>query len=113
VNLILTTLGVLLLLPSIVGIAFGVYMSTHPRTTTSGRLFALCWVPMVMAAAGLALRDPVTFFVGITCFLVAGAALVLGGGGRQKPNVRRKMTRGGNRRGGTSETPTRENRAAS
>ena len=105
-NLFLTILGGLLLIPSLAGVAFGAYMSTHPRTRDSGTLFALLWVPALAAAGGILLKDPVTFIVGAICFLVAGVTVYLSGRGTGKPTARRT----------TSETPqtptpntTREN----
>ncbi len=105
-NLFLTILGILLLLPSLAGVAFGAYMSTHSGTRDSGKLFALLWVPALAAAGGILLKDPVTFIVGAICFLVAGVSVYLSGRVTGKPTARRT----------TSETPqnptpstTREN----
>ena len=109
-NLFLNVVGIVLLVPSVMGIAFGAYMATHPNTRTSGVLFALVWLPLAATAAGILLRDPVTVIVGFVCFLVAGAALLLSGirGGKNVRGDRRKSSREGN------DTPsartTRENR---
>ena len=103
-TLLLTILGVLLLLPSLAGVAFGAYMSTHPRTRESGRLFALLWVPAVAAAVGMLLEDPVTVVVAAVCFVVAGAALYLSGriDAAGKPAARR--TTAENRRNSSART---------
>ncbi len=70
---ILTVIGTLLLLVSLAGVAFGVYMAVDPKTRESGKLFAVWWVPAAAAASGLFMRDVVTFTIGVLCFLVAGA----------------------------------------
>lgn len=101
----LTAIGTLLLLLSLVGIAFGVYMATDPRTRESGQLFAVWWIPGAAAATGVFMRDAVTFAVGLFCFLVAGAVFTYEGGNMRKPAVKR--TRKG------SEKASREDRAAS
>lgn len=104
-SLFLTIVGVLLLIPSLSGVAFGAYMSTHSGTRDSGTLFALLWVPALAAAIGILLKDPVTFIVGAICFLVAGVTVYLSGRVTSKPTARRTI----------SETPppaqrtTREN----
>ena len=103
---ILTAIGTLLLLASLAGTAFGVYMATDPRTREPGKLFAIWWVPAVAAASGVLMRDVVTFVVGTLCFLVAGAVFTFEGGGVQRPRI--KLT--GKKRGGSEKT-TRENRA--
>lgn len=96
--------------PSLAGVAFGLYMSAHPKTRGPGRLFALWWVPGLVAAAGVFLRDPVTVVVGVFCFAVAGAAFVLEyGGGRRKPSRHEARTRTTPRGGieGTDEASAR------
>ncbi len=62
-----------MLLASLTGVAFGVYMAADPKTRESGKLFAVWWVPAAAAASGLFMRDVVTFTIGVLCFLVAGA----------------------------------------
>jgi hypothetical protein len=81
VDLLLTVIavlfGVLLLLLSLAGLAFGAFMATDQRTRRPGMFFVLWWIPATAAAIGLLLRDPAAFTVGAFCFLVAGGALVL------------------------------------
>lgn len=87
-------------------------MATHPRTRESGALFALWWVPGVAAAAGVLMRDPVTFVVGLFCFAVGGAAFGLSNGTGRPP--KRKRGAYGRRypaKRGASEKTTRENRS--
>ena len=113
-NAILTAVGLLLLLVSLAGISFGVYMATDPRTRGQGVLFAVWWVPGLAAASGVLMRDVVTFAVGLLCFLVAGVVLAFEGGRQSKPPARRKNdssggTAGGERRG--SEKTTKESRS--
>ncbi len=72
-NFILTIIGILLLLASLVGVALGVYMAADPKTRESGKLFVIWWVPAAAAASGVFMRDVVTFAVGVLCFLAAGA----------------------------------------
>ena len=79
-SFVLTVIGVLLLLICLAGIALGVYMASEDKTREAGVLFALCWVSGAAAAAGVAMRDWVTFLVGMICFVVAGAVFVLLGG---------------------------------
>jgi hypothetical protein len=107
VTLILTAIGTILLLLSLAGVAFGIFMATHPRTAEAGRLFAIWWVPGVAGAWGVLMRDTVTFAVGLICFLVAGAVFLLETGRTGKPAARRK--KGGKRRSSSART-TKENR---
>jgi hypothetical protein len=102
---ILTAIGTLLLLASLAGIAFGVYMAADPRTREAGKLFATWWVPAAAAASGVLMRDLVTFVVGTLCFLAAGAVFTFEGGGMQRPAIGRT----GKKRAGSEKT-TRENR---
>jgi hypothetical protein len=88
----LTLTGILLLLASLGGVAFGIFMAIHPKTHESGRLFAIWWVPAVAAAVGILLRDPVTFSVALLCFLLAGAAFTAERSGPQRPTAKRKKT---------------------
>jgi hypothetical protein len=86
---ILIAIGTLLLLLSLAGISFGVYMAMDPKTREAGKLFAVWWVPGVAAASGVFMRDVVTFAVGSFCFLVAGAVFTFEGEITQKPTVKR------------------------
>ena len=79
-----------MLLLSVAGIAFGVFMATDPNTRVPGRLFALGWVPAVAAASGVLMRDAVTFTVGLLCFLVAGAVFTLDGESTRRLSVKRR-----------------------
>jgi len=114
VSFILTAIGLLLLVVALAGIALGVYMAVDPRTRGSGGLFAIWWVPVLAAASGVLMRDVVTFTVGIVCFVVAGAVIVLHDGrlrkaqDRDEGNVARGPS-GGRRL--ASEKTTKENRA--
>ena len=86
---ILTAFGTLLLLASLAGVAFGVYMAVDPNTRESGKLFAIWWVPVAAAAGGVLMRDVVTFTVGVLCFLVAGAVFTFEDGKTRKPVIKR------------------------
>lgn len=103
---LLVAIGIVLSLVCLAGITLGIYMATDPRNRDSGRLFAIWWVSGLAGAAGVIMRDGVTFVIGLLCFLVAGAAFVLSGGTRRAPPVR---TRGEAPEG--SEKTTRENRS--
>lgn len=98
---LLTALGVLLLLPSLAGVALGLYMASSPRTRGQGLFFALWWTPAAAASAGVVMHDPVTFLVGVFCFVIAGAALIIerGSGGRKSQR--------GSRGGSEVERPAR------
>ncbi|HET7479534.1 MAG TPA: hypothetical protein VFJ72_08485 [Rubrobacteraceae bacterium] len=110
-SLIIIFIGALILVISLMGVAFGIYMSTHPKTREPGKLFAIWWVPGVAAAFGVFMRDSVTFAIGMICFLIAGAVLLLKSG-TSGPSVKRK--RGSTGRSGAKRTSstrtTRENR---
>ncbi len=111
----MTAIGVLLLLVSLAGIFFGLYMATDPRTRGQGVLFAVWWVPGLAAASGVLMRDVVTFAVGLLCLLVAGAVLAFEGGPQSKPQARRKNgssggTAAGDERRGSEKT-TKENKS--
>ena len=93
-NLILTAIGILLLLVSLAGTSFGVYMATDPKTRGQGALFAVWWVSGVAAASGVLMRDVVTFAVGLLCLLVAGVVLAFEGG-RQSPRRGERTTQWG------------------
>ena len=120
-NLSLLFVGLLLLLTSLAGIGLGLFVATDPNTRESGRYFALWWVPAA-AAAGVLMRDGVTFLVGLLCFLVAGAVFAFEGrrsGSAFRrgdlPGEARPGKPGGGTRGapveaiGASERTTREN----
>jgi hypothetical protein len=98
---VLTAIGTLLLLLSLVSIAFGVYMAMDPKTREAGKLFAVLWVPGVAAASGVFMRDVVTFAVGALCFLVAGAVFTVADGVTRKPTVKRT----GRARGDSEKAP--------
>ncbi len=114
-NVILTALGLLLLLVSLAGILFGVYMATDLRTRGQGVLFAVWWVPGLAAASGVLMRDVVTFAVGSICCLLAGVVLGFEDGPPSKPPARRKNASTGGTPGGSerrgSEKTTKENRS--
>jgi hypothetical protein len=110
VSFVLTVIGVLLLLICLAGIALGVYMASEAKYREAGVLFAVCWVSGAAGAAGVAMRDWVTFLVGTICFLVAGAVFVLfggveGGSGRRERVKPPQLAPEG------SEKTTRENKA--
>ena len=109
-SFVLVVIGILLLLICLAGVALGVYMASDVRTRESGALFALWWVSGAAGAAGVAMRDAVTFLVGAVCFLVAGAAFLLLGGVQARPPRReRDRPRGPAPEG--SEKTTKENRS--
>ena len=109
-SFILTAIGLILLLGSLAAVSFGVFMAMDPKNRDSGRFFAVWWVPAAAASSGVLMRDVVTFFVGILCFLVAGVAFGLQGTARRKPIAR--STREVRRRGTSGETKGKD-RAAS
>jgi hypothetical protein len=112
-SIILTAMGLLFLVVALAGVALGVYMAVDPRTRESGGLFAIWWVPALAAASGVLMRDIVTFSVGIVCFVVAGAGIVLQDGRLRKAQDwdEGNVTRGpGGGRRLASEKTTRENR---
>jgi hypothetical protein len=109
VSFVLTVVGVLLLLVCLAGIALGLYMASEDKNREAGLLFAVCWVSGAAGAAGVAMRDWVTFLVGTVCFLVAAAVFVLFGG-VQGGSGRRERPTGRVPEG--SEKTTRENRSS-
>jgi MFS-type transporter involved in bile tolerance (Atg22 family) len=115
VSFILSAIGVLLLLICLVGIVLGIYMASDERNREGGFLFALCWVSGAGGAAGVAMRDGVTFLVGLFCFLVAGAVFLMfgdvqtGSARRQREKPRGPAPEGPAPEG--SEKTTRENRS--
>ncbi len=102
-SFLLSLVGALLLFATVLGIAFGIFMSIFPNTRRSGAYFALWWVSGAAAAVGVLMRDPVTFAVGLFCFCVAGAAFAAAN--RDIGRSRRDRSRRA-----TSERTTRENR---
>lgn len=93
-SFLLIVLGVLLLLSSLAGVAFGLFMALDERTREPGLYFALWWVPAVATAGGILMRDPATFAIGVFCFVVAGVALALERrGARGRPARREKRVR--------------------
>lgn len=74
-GVLVTFIGILVGLVSLAGLALGLFMSVDRRTREPGLLFAVWWIPALAAAAGIFMRDPVTFYIGVVCFVVAGAAL--------------------------------------
>ncbi len=76
-TLLLVVVGLLLLLLSLAGLAFGVFMAFDERNREQGVFFAIWLVPAVAASLGIVLRDWVTFTIGVLCFTIAGAALAL------------------------------------
>jgi hypothetical protein len=89
-TLLLVVVGLLLLLLSLAGLAFGVFMAFDERSREQGVFFAIWLVPAVAASLGIVLRDWVTFTVGALCFVIAGAALALERhGSKEQPRSRR------------------------
>ena len=76
-TLLLVVAGLLLLLLSLAGLAFGVFMAFDKRNREQGTFFAIWLVPAVATSLGIVLRDWVTFTIGTLCFVIAGAALAL------------------------------------
>jgi hypothetical protein len=113
VGFILTAIGTLLLLASLVGVAIGAYMAMDPMTRESGKLFAVWWVPAAAAASGVFMRDVVTFAVGVLCFLVAGAVFTFEGGRMQRPAIKRVGEKRDDSEKTTRENKARDDRAAS
>jgi len=84
-TLLLVVIGLLLLLLSLAVVAFGTYTALDERHRERGIFLAVWWVPAVAASIGILMRDSVTFIVGVLCFVVAGAALLLDLRGTRKP----------------------------
>ena len=74
-SFLITLVGILVLLVSLAAVALGLFMAADRRTREPGLLFALWWTPALATAAGIFMRDPVTFSMGLLCFAVAGAAV--------------------------------------
>ncbi len=83
-TLSLVIAGLLLLLLSLAGVAFGVFMALEPRNREPGVFFAIWWVPGAAASLGILMRDSVTFTIGVICFAIAGAALAVERRGAQR-----------------------------
>ena len=64
-------------------------MATNPNTRELGWLFACWWIPGAAAAAGVLMRDLVTFTVSSVCFLVAGVVFLLKGMLMRRSSVKR------------------------
>ena len=109
-SFVLTVIGVLLLLICLAGIALGVYMATEEKNREAGVLFAICWVSGAAGAGGVAMRDWVTFLVGMICFLLAGVVFVLFGGVAGGPG-KRDRDKPPRRAPEGSEKTTKENRS--
>ena len=109
-SFVLTVIGLALLLICLAGVVLGVYMATEAKNLEAGVLFALCWVSGAAGAAGVAMRDWVTFLVGMACFLVAGAVFVLFGDVRSGSGRRERLQPPGPPPEGSEKT-TKENRS--
>lgn len=112
-NIVLTLLGIVFLVPALAGIGFGVYMATNPNTREFGRLFALWWVPGAAAASGVIMQDLVTFAVGAVCFLVAGVVFLLKGLFMRRAHVKRSDGSRTNEMPETARTPSKRRKTAS
>ena len=111
-SFILTATGSLLLVVALLGVGLGIYMAVKPQTRTSGKLFAIWWVPGLVAASGVLMRDVVTFTVGSVCFLIAGAVMVFEDSRPRKSQVRGQVELASEAEGNIrldSEKATREN----
>lgn len=92
-TLLLVVVGLVLLLLSLAGLAFGVFMAFDERNREQGVYFAIWLVPAVAASLGIVLRDWVTFTIGTLCFVIAGAALALERHGfKEQPRSRRTIS---------------------
>ena len=111
VSFLLVAIGVLLMLICLAGIVLGLYMSTEAKNRDAGLLFAAWWVSGAAGAAGVVMRDGVTFLVGLFCFLVAGAAFLFAGGVGRAPAMRRTGGAPGGAPPEGSEKTTKENRS--
>ena len=109
-SFVLTVIGVALLLICLAGVAIGVYMASEAKNREAGVLFALCWVSAAAGAAGVAMRDVVTFLVGMVCFLVAGAVFLLFGDVKGGSGRRERSQPSGHVPEGSEKT-TKENRS--
>jgi hypothetical protein len=110
VSFFLIFVGTVLLVVCLTGVALGIYMALDGKNREPGVLFSLCWVSGAAGAAGVMMRDGVTFLIGTLCFLVAGAVFVLSGSGKTASNKRDRGGPGGQTPDGSEKT-TRENRS--
>jgi hypothetical protein len=92
-TLLLVVIGLVLLLLSLAVVAFGAYMALDERHREPGVLLAVWWIPAVAASIGILMRDLVTLTVGVLCFVVAGAALLLDLRGTRKLTKQRPASR--------------------
>ena len=92
-TVLVVVIGLLLLLLSLAVVAFGAYMALNERYREPGVFLAVWWIPAVAASIGILMRDLVTLTVGVLCFVVAGAALVLDLRGTRKPTMHRPARR--------------------
>lgn len=91
-TLLLVVAGLLLLLVSLAGVAFGSFMALDSRTRDAGVFFAIWWVPSIAASIGLLMRDSVTFVIGAFCFVVAGVALAVERRGARRETVSKRIS---------------------
>ena len=106
-TLLLVGVGLLLLLLSLAGVAFGVYMTLDERTREQGRFFAIWWIPAVAASLGVLMRDLVAFTIGVVCFVVAGVALVLERRSSRRPDRSNRTSPAGARKSSSSRSSKR------
>ncbi len=107
-TLLLMVIGLLLLLLSLAVVAFGTYTALDEPHRERGIFLAVWWVPAVAASIGICMRDSVTFIVGVLCFVVAGAALVLELRGTRKPAGQRPASRSAGQRPAGQEPARQE-----
>jgi hypothetical protein len=113
-TLLLVVVGLLLLLLSLAGLAFGVFMAFDERNREQGVFFAIWLVPAVAASLGIVLRDWVTFTIGVLCFVIAGAALALERHGSKEQSRSRRTSpasAGAKKKRPLSKKPQRSPRA--
>ena len=108
-DFVLVAIGIVLLIVCLAGVALGVYMALNGKNREPGVLFALCWVSAAAGAAGVVMRDVVTFLIGALCFLLAGAVHLHFGGAYEGPGKRGRGGPDGQTPEG-SEKITTENR---
>jgi hypothetical protein len=94
-TLSLVIAGLLLLLLSLAGVVFGVFMALDPRNREAGVFFAIWWVPGVATSLGILMRDSVTFTIGVICFVVAGVALAVERSGAKRDSKSRRTASAG------------------
>ncbi len=106
-GVLITFVGILVALVSLAALALGLFMALDRRTREPGLLFALWWTPALAAAAGIFMRDPVTFFMGLVCFAVAGVALYFERASARKASRARRRPSAASERT-TQAIPTRD-----